>query len=663
MKTHLSIWFILRKIIYSFLLIFIANTLFYAQKVYISSQSSKKYGPCGSCSVLNSQNVVGPDESDYTSLVIPLGLGSRIEQDLIFPSVKTHTKAVIGIGTNISGLSVQLLAGVSVETFNGNVSNNDYKIVNSEILKIGLIDTGSQRGTIEFATTKPYDRIRISLNAGLLNLNGGLNLYYAYQLDNRVYANSETHVALSEGCNNCSVQNPQNAVGPNENDYSKLTISTYGNVREIQQTLLFPKNRTFTKLVIGVGSDNQPIEHIVENRAHITTVKEDGSNSEPIFSAFKKDPQNPNRGTIEFMTSIPYKGVKFHLHGTNEDETGYYVDDLKIYYAYQDELDLSACNSVPFDPFYYFSFNNNTNSTKFGFSLNPPLLAFPEYKNNIACQQGLTSTTTPYTLESSDITSDLYTGDITISFWANIRKGDPPIPNPDDPDEYLPPTKPQPYLKMEAFGEKIHMSPTIFMVGEELGGEKISQRPGYAHYVLVLKADTSNEDNACIYINGEPADSDDENLSCTTWTQEKRINHKKIKIALDRADIDELVIYNKALSESQIRLLYHSYNINPSTASDTSNSLSDKTQSSALAQKDVLTLSPNPTTGLITFSGNISLEDTEVFVSNTFGTEVFRTKIRSKMVELPQTLPGGVYLLTLQTKDKKTFTRKIFLTR
>ncbi|QPQ53847.1 T9SS type A sorting domain-containing protein [Chryseobacterium indologenes] len=77
----------------------------------------------------------------------------------------------------------------------------------------------------------------------------------------------------------------------------------------------------------------------------------------------------------------------------------------------------------------------------------------------------------------------------------------------------------------------------------------------------------------------------------------------------------------------------------------------------------MLTLSPNPTTGLITFGGNISLEDTEVFVSNTFGTEVFRTRLTSKIIELPQTLPDGVYILNLQTKDKKTFTRKVFLRR
>lgn len=660
METRLSVWFILRKIIYSFLLIFISNTLFYAQKVYVSSQSSQKYGPCGGCAVLNPQNVVGSDENDYASLVIPLGLGSRIEQDLIFPSVKTHTKAVIGIGTNISGLSVQLLAGVSVETFNGNVSNNDYKIVNSEILKIGLIGTNSEKGTIEFFTTKPYDRIRISLNAGLLNLNGGLNLYYAYQLDNRVYASSETHVSYSAGCSVCSVQNPQNAVGPNENDYSTLTTGFYMHETDIQQTLLFPKNRTFTKLVVGVGSDSMPIDQMIKDRVYIQTIKDDDMAAEH-FNEIKKDPQNPNRGTIEIITTVPYKGINFRLRGANSNIAP--AVDLKIYYAYQEEISLDACKNIPYDPFYYFSFNGNTSSTKFGFNLHPSVV-FPEFKNNIACQQGLTSTNSSYTLETSDISPSLYTGDITVSFWANIRPGDPLIPNPNDPDEYLPPTKPQPFLQLEAFGEKFHMTPRNLMIGEDFDGGQISQQGGYAHYVLVLKADDPETENACIYINGIPGGgSTDEDGTCTSWTQQERINHKKIKIALDRADIDELIIYNRALSDSEIRLLSHSYNTitNTTFTKQPQPMTSGKVKTSS--QEEILTMFPNPTRGQITLRGNIHLENANVSVKNAFGTEVYHSKVKSNIIDLPATLSDGVYILTLQTNNNKVYSQKIYLTR
>ncbi|OCA79583.1 hypothetical protein BBH99_05825 [Chryseobacterium contaminans] len=660
MKIYLPAWSVLRKAMYLPLFMFMMNTLLYAQKVYISSQSSQKYGPCGACSVLNPQNVVGPDESDYTSLVIPLGLGSRIEQDLIFPSVKTHTKAVIGIGTNISGLSVQLLAGVSVETFNGNVSNNDYKIVNNEILKIGLIGTNSEKGTIEFFTTKPYDRIRISLNAGLLNLNGGLNLYYAYQLDNRVYASSETHIASSFGCNNCSVINPQNAVGPNENDYSTLTTGFYMNETDIQQTLLFPKIRTFTKLIVGVGSDSMPIDQMINDRVYIQTIKDDDMTAER-FHEIKKDPQNPNRGTIEIITTVPYKGINLRLRGANSSMAP--AVDLKIYYAYQEEISLDACKNVPYDPFYYFSFNGNTSSTKFGFNLHPSVL-FPEFKNNIACQQGLTSTNSPYTLETSDISPSLYTGDITVSFWANIRPGDPLIPDPNDPDEYLPPTKPQPFLQLEAFGEKFRMTPRSLMIGEDFDGGQISQSGGYAHYVLVLKADDLETENACIYINGIPGGgSTDEDGTCTSWTQQERIKHKRIKIALDRADIDELIIYNRALNESEIRLLAHSYSAITNTTFTKQHQLLTSNKVKANPQEEIFTVFPNPTKGQVTLKGNIPFENANISIRNTFGTEVYRSKAKSNMIDLPATLSNGVYIFTLQTSNNKIYSQKIYLTR
>lgn len=645
MKPYLVACFPLREIFVLALFMFLMNTASYAQKVYVSSQSFQIYGLCLGCSVQNPQNVVGPGELDYSSLQIPIGLAGRIEQTLIFPAVKRYTKIVIGIGTNQSGLSAQLLAGVSVETFNGNTSNNDYRIVDSEILNISLSGPGSSRGTIEFATTQPYDRIKISLNAGLLNLNGGLNVYYAYQLDNRIYANSETH-KVSGTCTTCSVQNPQNAVGPNENDFSTLNVAA-------EQTLYFPSGRTFTKLVIGVGSDSKPIEQVIRERALISTINKDENNSPEAVIGLRPDPQNPYRGTIEFMTSQLYHGVRFSLINYAA-----YSSDLKIYYAYQEELMLNACNNVPFDPFYYFSFNGNTNSTTPGFNLNASTL-FPEYKNNIACNQGLTSTTSSYTLESPDISPSLYTGDITIAFWADIRDGDPLIPDPDNPGEYIPPPGPQPFLTVEAFGEKFHMTPYHLEVGEEFDGGQIEQRPGYAHYVLVLKADGPATENTCIYINGKPGPGDQ---NCTSWTQAGRSNHKKIKIALDRADIDELTIYNRALSDGEIRLLAHAYP-SPNSVATARAAVSNNMKTVVAKENKMMTISPNPTTGQITLQGNLPLQDAEIVVRNTLGTEVYRSKVRSTVIDLPPRLPGGMYILTLHTKDKSVFTGKVLLTR
>ncbi|MCQ9636883.1 T9SS type A sorting domain-containing protein [Chryseobacterium sp. WG14] len=346
-----------------------------------------------------------------------------MEQTLIFPSVKTYSKVVIGIGGNQAGLSVQLLGGVSVQTYNGNIANNDFKPISNEILKVGAADPS--RGTIEFTPAKPYDRVLLRVGTGI-NINGGLRVYYAYQLD-RVYASSENHLAL---CPGCTVQNPQNAVGPNEIDFSKLIqpLSEIDGV-PVSQSLQFPTIKTATKLVIGVSSDGKPIDQVIDKEVNIGTTNPNNSNGETISGGLKIDPQNPYKGTIEFMTSLPYNGVIFIM-----ERSRYYTNELKIHYAYQENV-------------------------------------------------------------------------------------------------YQPVTVP-----------------------------------------------------------------------------------------------------------------------------------SAKVMKTVSAEK-VLTLFPNPTTGQITLEGNIDFTDANIFINNTFGKEVFRSKFRSKTIDLPAALPGGVYMLTVQTKDKETYTHKIILTR
>jgi hypothetical protein len=65
---------------------------------------------------------------------------------------------------------------VSIETFNGDVSNNDYQNLNNDILKLGAGDPS--KGEIELTMNKPYDRIKINVNGGLLSLGGEFRVYY-----------------------------------------------------------------------------------------------------------------------------------------------------------------------------------------------------------------------------------------------------------------------------------------------------------------------------------------------------------------------------------------------------------------------------------------------------------------------------------------------------
>ncbi|KMQ63626.1 hypothetical protein ACM40_02155 [Chryseobacterium sp. BLS98] len=166
----------------SFLLL--TSTMTFAQivKTYASSQTNQVFGVCLGCGVLNPQNAVGSNENDYSTLQVSVGLLARTEQTLIFPTTNianNTNKLVIGIGSNGTPLSAQLLGGVSIETFNGNVSNNDYQSLDNGLISLGAGDPS--KGEIELTMNIPFDRVKINVNSGLLNIGGELRVYYAYQ--------------------------------------------------------------------------------------------------------------------------------------------------------------------------------------------------------------------------------------------------------------------------------------------------------------------------------------------------------------------------------------------------------------------------------------------------------------------------------------------------
>ncbi|UTX47693.1 T9SS type A sorting domain-containing protein [Chryseobacterium sp. MA9] len=184
MKTYLLLGQRTMKaaILASFL--FLTSTMSFAQivKTYASSQTNQVLGVCLGCGVLNPQNAVGSNETDYSTIQVSVGLLARTEQTLIFPTTNianNTNKLVIGIGSNGTPLSAQVLGGVTIETFNGNVSNNDYQNLTNKLLNIGAGDPSL--GEVELTMNIPFDRVKINVNSGLLNIGGELRVYYAYQ--------------------------------------------------------------------------------------------------------------------------------------------------------------------------------------------------------------------------------------------------------------------------------------------------------------------------------------------------------------------------------------------------------------------------------------------------------------------------------------------------
>lgn len=173
-----------------------------------------------------------------------------------------------------------------------------------------------------------------SLKAGLM----ALFLFSAGTMSlaqNRIYAHAQSSGVFGVACLGCHIDNPLNAVGDNEDDYSTMVLGT-ALLGGIQQTLIFPDLRSDTRLVVGIGTDNIPLSVQLLSGVTLETMNGGTSNDDrrTIDVSLLKLGATPNRGTIEFKPTKPYDGIRIGLTGGVLSLGG----GFRVYYAYQDPL-------------------------------------------------------------------------------------------------------------------------------------------------------------------------------------------------------------------------------------------------------------------------------------------------------------------------------------
>lgn len=173
-----------------------------------------------------------------------------------------------------------------------------------------------------------------SLKAGLM----ALFLFSASTTSlaqNRIYAHAQSSGVFGVACLGCRIDNPLNAVGDNEDDYSTMVLGTVL-LGGIQQTLIFPDLRSDTRLVVGIGTDNIPLSVQLLSGVTLETMNGGTSNDDrrTIDVSLLKLGATPNRGTVEFKPTKPYDGIRIGLTGGVLSLGG----GFRIYYAYQDPL-------------------------------------------------------------------------------------------------------------------------------------------------------------------------------------------------------------------------------------------------------------------------------------------------------------------------------------
>lgn len=484
---------------------------------------------------------------------------------------------------------------------------------------------------------------------------------------------------ISGICLGCSVQNPQNAVGNNENDFSNLQIGV-GVLGKVEQTLVFPQP-TNKNLIIGIGTDNIPLSVSLLNGVTVETMNGNTPNNDThiIDNSILKLGAQTNKATIELSPLQSYDRVKISLNGGLLNLSG----GLQLYYAYNYNILPSVCNSVNLipAPLHYYPFNGDSkdlaSTSIMGFELKPSPAPY-DFNSNMICGKGLAPTTSTV-LQSPPLTVPLKEPK-TVSFWASV-------------DKSYNNTRPNITLKM--YGKEIILNADSIAIQNidntpsGYMGNLLKIEPGkYSelnHYTIVFKeepfpvynpvtyepykdlypATVSHE--VCLYINGYPGAIPFNNpnypgdltfmgfpkyINCVHWRPNYSSNNGALNISIKAgAKIDELLIYNHAFSSTDVKNLYLAYKeSSPAT-----------TVMKTMVTEEIFTVSPNPTAGQITLNGNILLLDSDISIRNTSGTEVYRSTFRSKTFDLPANLPEGVYILTVQTKDRKNYTRKIIL--
>lgn len=149
-------------------------------QTYANAQTNSVTGLCLLCGVANPGNAVNTNREDYSSFTITAGLlGVTVQQTLIFPAAGTSgcDSLVIGVGSGNALLSANLFRGVTVQTYNGNTSNNDARTIDSSILRLLQ---GNTRATVILNPKQSFDRVKITLSSSLLGLLDDFRVYYAY---------------------------------------------------------------------------------------------------------------------------------------------------------------------------------------------------------------------------------------------------------------------------------------------------------------------------------------------------------------------------------------------------------------------------------------------------------------------------------------------------
>jgi gliding motility-associated-like protein len=238
--------FFSRYVALLFLLLF-SSVKVYAQRNYATTQASSSASLlCLGCVVDNQSSAIDANLQTYSTINVPVGLLASTYQELIFPvKIAANTPLTIKIGTGDNLLDLTALGNITIRPYNGNSP------VGGGVSAATLVSALSSNNQLQLSITptQTYDKVRITLNGGLLSLLSSIYVYEAfYNGPANVACNNaydELHGIssglLNLGVNVGGVVNPQNAIDGNINTASTLNAGVAAVGAYAQQTIIYER--------------------------------------------------------------------------------------------------------------------------------------------------------------------------------------------------------------------------------------------------------------------------------------------------------------------------------------------------------------------------------------------------------------------------------------
>ena len=231
------------------ILLLISTVKIYAQRNYATTQQSSSASLlCLGCVVTDKSSSIDGNLQTHSTLNVTLGVLASTYQELIFPGaskVPANKPVTIKLGSGDNLLDLTALGGIRIQAYNGGSPVGG--AINAATLVSALSNNNQVQLTI--TPTQVYDRVRVTLNGGLLGALSSIYLYEAFYNGpadvacNNAY--DELH-GISAGLLNLGVDvggvaNPQNAIDGNINTASTLNAGVAAVGAYAQQTIIYER--------------------------------------------------------------------------------------------------------------------------------------------------------------------------------------------------------------------------------------------------------------------------------------------------------------------------------------------------------------------------------------------------------------------------------------